>query len=124
MPRTDDVVRIAFLDVSPLLREMLTPAFEAEFVLEPTGDFTDPDRLIEALPAMSADVVLIASGRSGTEDVARRCLAAAPHASVLILTRGGRDALVCRLELSTRVLEGVSSQSLGLSLRETAKAKW
>ena len=119
-----DVVRIAFLDVSRLLREMLTPAFEVEFVVETTGDFTDPDTLIKALPIMSPDVVLIGPGRSSTEKVARRCLAAAPKLSVVTLTRGGRDALAFRLDSSPTTIEDISPALLREIVHEAAKAGW
>jgi DNA-binding NarL/FixJ family response regulator len=123
MTGTRDVVRMAFLDVSRLLREMLTPVFEAAFVVETTGEFTDPDALISALPVMGPDVVLIGPGRSGTEEVARRCLAAAPKLSVVTLTRGGRDALAFRLDSSPTTIEDISPELLSEIVHETAKAR-
>jgi DNA-binding NarL/FixJ family response regulator len=124
MTGTGDVVRMAFLDVSRLLREMITPAFEAEFVVETTGDFTDPDTLINALPIMRPDVVLIGPGRWASENVARRCLAAAPKLSVVTLTRGGRDALVFRLDSPLTTIEDISPELLREIVHETAKAGW
>ena len=113
---------MAFLDIARSLREMLTPVFEAAFVVETTGEFTDPDALISALPIMGPDVVLIGPGRSGTEEIARRCLAAAPKLSVVTLTRGGRDALVFRLDSSPTTMKDISPESLCKIVHETAKA--
>lgn len=124
MPRSPDVVRVAFLDVSPLLRDMLTPAFDAEFVLDTTGDFTDLDSLIEALPAMSPDLVFIAAGRMATEQAARRCLAAAPRVSVVMLTRGGRDAVVYRLDLCSMTIQEISPYMLVDEVRKAASTRW
>jgi DNA-binding NarL/FixJ family response regulator len=124
MPRSPGIVRVAFLGVSPLLRDMLTPAFDGELVLEAIGDYADLDSLINALPAISPDVVLIAAGRMGTKEVARRCLSVAPKMSVVTLTRDDRDAVIYRLDLSWTTVEEISPQMLVEEVRKAVSTSW
>jgi len=114
-------VRVALLGVSPLLQELVTSAVGTRAVVETTGQFSDVERIVEALPAMGSDAVLIA-GPLATPQTARRCLATAPDLSVVTLTRGGRDATVYRRELTWTTIEGISPKAL-VDLLDEARAR-
>jgi UDP-N-acetyl-D-mannosaminuronic acid transferase (WecB/TagA/CpsF family) len=122
VPRTP--VRVALLGVSPLLQEMLESASDTDVVIEVDGYFLDPERLIQALPRTSSDVLLVAAGALGTADVARRCLAVSPTLAVVTLTRGGRDATLYHLTLASRTVEDVSAAGLIDLIDQARSLKW
>ena len=103
---------------------MLTAAFAGSVTIEVVGHFQDPFMLGSALPAAHADLIVVGAGPYATDMVARQCLSVAPHLTIVSLTRGGRDAVLYRLALSSTTLEDVSPGALiGTALR-SASTSW
>jgi DNA-binding NarL/FixJ family response regulator len=103
-------IRVVFIRMSPLLRDIVKQAIGSERDMEIAGEFC-ADSWAERLRALKPEVVIISLARGEGDDVTSRLLEAAPNAKIVALSFDNRSALCC-VGRYQKVLVDVSPQAI------------
>jgi DNA-binding NarL/FixJ family response regulator len=104
-------IRVVFIGMSPLLRDIVKHAIGSEMDMEIAGELF-ADSWAEHLRALKPEAVIISLARGEGEDVASRLLEAAPTAKIVALSSDNRSALCCESGHHQRVLFDVSPREI------------
>ena len=124
MPRPPAAIRIAFLNISPLMHDLLERAFERAPALKVVGRYTDAKALIEASAEIRPDVVVMGTTRVSVHEPVRQLLSAQPHLAVITLLHDDRDLITYQLTLQTWTREDVSIDALVETIRASHTICW
>ena len=103
-------IRVVFIGLSPMLRDIVKQAIGSERDMEIAGEFF-ADSWAERLRALEPEVVIISLARGEGDDVTSRLMEAAPNAKIVALSFDYRSALCC-VGRHQRVLFDVSPQEI------------
>jgi DNA-binding NarL/FixJ family response regulator len=104
-------IRVVFIGMSPLLRDIVKQAIGSEIDMEIAGEFF-ADSWVERLRALKPEAVIITLAHGEGDDVTSRLLEAAPNAKIVALSSDNRSALCCVAGRHQRVLFDVSPQEI------------
>jgi DNA-binding NarL/FixJ family response regulator len=104
-------IRVVFIGMSPMLRDIVKQAIGSERDMDIAGEFF-ADSWAERLRALKPEAVIISLARGEGDDVTSRLMEAAPNAKIVALSSDNRSALCCTAGPHQRVLFDVSPQEI------------
>ena len=105
-------IRVVFIGMSPMLRDIVKQAIGSETDMDVAGEFF-ADRWAERLRALKPEAVIISLARGeDDDDVTSRLMEAAPNAKIVALSSDNRSALCCTAGRHQRVLFDVSPHEI------------
>jgi DNA-binding NarL/FixJ family response regulator len=104
-------IRVVFIGMSPMLRDIVKQAVESERDVDIAGEFF-ADTWAEGLRVLKPEAVIISLARGEGDDVTNRLMEAAPNARIVALASDNRSAIFCAAGRHQKVLLDVSSQEI------------
>ena len=104
-------IRVVFIGMSPLLRDIVKQAIGSEMDMEIAGEFF-ADSWAEHLRALKPEAVIISLAFGEGDGVTSRLMEAAPNAKIVALSSDSRSALCCAAGRHQRIVFDVSPQEI------------